>query len=79
MGPRLTGDADPMDRFDNSRADKIFATVGAVVQREKDDAAKIARLVEVLRAVNHTLCIHGHIDADTPLHERVHLAIAEAT
>jgi len=35
-------------------------------------------LLEVLKAVNHTLSVHGHIDSDTDLHEIVQ-AILEAT
>lgn len=39
---------------------------------------EVKRLRQVLREVNHTLCIHGHIDQETPLHELVHLAVADA-
>lgn len=28
-------------------------------------------LFEVLRAIDHTLTVHGHVDAGTPLHQRI--------
>jgi hypothetical protein len=36
-------------------------------------------LLDALQRVDHTLSVHGHIDADTPLHEFVSAAIAKAT
>lgn len=32
---------------------------------------EINRLKETLKAADHTLSIHGKIDANTPLHERI--------
>lgn len=36
-------------------------------------------LLEALVRVDHTLSVHGHIDADTPLHEFVSAAVDAAT
>lgn len=36
-------------------------------------------LLDTLKGADHTLSVHGHIDADTPLHERIRAAIAAAT
>ena len=32
--------------------------------------------VALLKAIDHTLSVHGHIDANTPLHERVQRTLA---
>lgn len=32
---------------------------------------QLTELAGVLMAIDHTLCVHGHIDAGTPLHERI--------
>lgn len=32
---------------------------------------EVSSLRETLRQVDHTLSVHGHVDCDTPLHERV--------
>lgn len=40
--------------------------------------ARVYDLVATLKAVDHTLSAHGHIDADTTLHEEVCAAIAKA-
>ena len=42
-----------------------------VQSMEEVHESEIKPLREVLRAVNHTLVVHGHIDADTDLHKRV--------
>lgn len=37
----------------------------------KEAEGAIERLRSVLGAIDHTLTAHGHMDADTPLHERI--------
>ena len=32
-------------------------------------------LFEILKAVDHTLALHGHIDGGTPLHQRIIAAL----
>jgi len=42
-----------------------------VQSMEEVHESEIRPLREVLKAVDHTLSIHGHIDANTALHKRV--------
>ena len=37
---------------------------------------RVEALKAALRAVDHTLSVHGHVDADTPLHDRLRAALA---
>ena len=43
----------------------------AVMANDRSEALEAA-----LRAVDHTLSVHGHVDADTPLHDRLRAALA---
>ncbi len=38
-------------------------------------ADEIEKLREALMQANYTLCVHGHIDGGTPLHEKIHAAL----
>jgi hypothetical protein len=40
-------------------------------------AKRIDLLTDILRAIDHTLTIHGHIDAGTPLHDRIRSAVGQ--
>lgn len=58
---------------------------GIAGRREESEvlanAALIAaapELLDVLKAVDHTLCVHGHIDADTDLHEAIQRVIRKS-
>lgn len=40
-----------------------------------DSLPRPTEMLAVLRAADYTLSLHGHIDADTPLHKRIRAAI----
>jgi hypothetical protein len=58
------------DDMRKARVDKARAW-DAVAEKN----AEIKRLREVLKAVDHTLTVHGHIDRETPLHDRITSAV----
>lgn len=44
-------------------------------QRERKLEERVAALEEILGQINVTLVMHGHVDANTPLHERIAKAL----
>jgi len=47
------------------------------VRRLNAALEEVAQLRCVLEDVNHTLAVHGHIDANTDLHKRVQAILEE--
>jgi hypothetical protein len=71
--------------FAGSNCIAICDTDNAPVARMQANATHIVRcvnahdaLVAVVRAVVHTLDMHGHIDGGTDLHERAYAALQAA-
>jgi hypothetical protein len=56
--------------------DRCWKELGERNQELLDAHTLIERLKDVLTAAHHTLSVHGHIDADTELHERIRLGIS---
>lgn len=38
-------------------------------------SVEVGALLTVLKEIDHTLCVHRHMDADTALHEKIQHAI----
>lgn len=50
-----------------------------IVREARQDREEIKEMRNVLLAAEHTLSVHGRIDADTPLHERIRAIVGDAT
>lgn len=48
-----------------------------IAEAAKPWIADARRLREVLSAVDHTLTAHGHVDMNTPLHDRIRDVLTE--
>ena len=47
-----------------------------MLKRVLEITLELGRLQAILMAVDYTLSVHGQIDCDTPLHERVSEAVS---
>lgn len=52
------------------RDDDLMDEIDAAMEAEAAESA-LEQAVRALEAADHTLTVHGHIDRDTPLHERI--------
>jgi hypothetical protein len=48
----------------------------ACIDQGSDALLKLIKAEEILSAIDHTLTVHGHMDAFTPLHERLRQSLA---
>lgn len=54
--------------------EEMAGMLADATRRLEDSNDILARLIDaeaILRAINHTLTVHGHVDCETPLHDRI--------
>lgn len=65
-----SGDADVFERA-ASLIEIMDSDIGSLNNSAADAVSEAARMRSILVRIDHTLSVHGHMDANTPLHELI--------
>jgi hypothetical protein len=72
----MVADTDKDLREENEDLSRRLSLAVALLERAASIHAKLLDAEDILRAVDHTLTVHGKVDAETPLHKRIAGAIS---